>query len=216
MKILHLTDIHANIEKTISIISEKAFDFLVLSGDITHFGKKKELNTILGRLKNYTTNILAVSGNCDFPECSEHLKNEGYSVGSKIKTVQGYQFIGLEGSLKCPGTTPNEFMDEDYGTILKKLETQIDPEIPLILITHQPPHKTKNDKVFMGFHVGSKVIRRFIEKYQPVACLTGHIHEGKGTDLIGKCIIVNPGPAKDGAYALIELSGKTPPKVSLF
>ncbi|MEM1650139.1 MAG: hypothetical protein QXX47_04625, partial [Sulfolobales archaeon] len=42
-------------------------------------------------------------------------------------------------------------------------------------------------------HVGSKAVRKIIEKYQPLIGLHGHIHESGGMDRIKKTIVVNPG-----------------------
>lgn len=54
-------------------------------------------------------------------------------------------------------------------------------------------------------HVGSKIIRKFIEDIQPLACFTGHIHEGKAIDTIGNTKIINPGPFKKGKFAWFTL-----------
>jgi Icc-related predicted phosphoesterase len=41
--------------------------------------------------------------------------------------------------------------------------------------------------------VGSHAVRKMIEKYQPLIGLHGHIHESKGTTMIGRTFCVNPG-----------------------
>lgn len=66
-----------------------------------------------------------------------------------------------------------------------------------------------NDQVSPGVHVGSKVIRQFIERHQPLICFTGHIHEGIGIDHIGHTVVINAGPAGAGNYAVAETEGKT-------
>jgi Icc-related predicted phosphoesterase len=40
---------------------------------------------------------------------------------------------------------------------------------------------------------GSTAVRRFIEKYQPLLGLHGHIHEGIGANYIGRTLCINPG-----------------------
>ncbi len=42
-------------------------------------------------------------------------------------------------------------------------------------------------------HVGSKSVRKFEEKYQPLMGLHGHIHESYASDKLGRTIVVNPG-----------------------
>ncbi len=64
-----------------------------------------------------------------------------------------------------------------------------------------------SDQVSPGVHVGSKVIRQFIERRQPLICFTGHIHEGIGIDHIGHTVVINAGPAGAGNYALAETEG---------
>jgi len=41
--------------------------------------------------------------------------------------------------------------------------------------------------------VGSKAVRRSIEKHQPLLALNGHIHESRGAFKIGRTICLNPG-----------------------
>ncbi|MDR3236202.1 MAG: hypothetical protein LBT48_05675 [Prevotellaceae bacterium] len=60
---------------------------------------------------------------------------------------------------------------------IEKITSNI-PNDKLILITHAPPYNTncdytkeKNGKLI---HVGSKAVRKFIEKRQPLLSLHGH------------------------------------------
>jgi Icc-related predicted phosphoesterase len=67
-----------------------------------------------------------------------------------------------------------------------------------ILVTHCPPADTRCDVLYDGRHAGSKAIRRWIERWQPMLALHGHIHEspemsGSFVDRIGTTITVNPG-----------------------
>ena len=41
--------------------------------------------------------------------------------------------------------------------------------------------------------VGSTAVRGFIEAAQPLLGLHGHVHEGKGSAMIGRTLCVNPG-----------------------
>ncbi len=86
-------------------------------------------------------------------------------------------------------------------------------EFPVIFISHNIPYKTKLDIVkdkksyAHGKHLGSYIVRKFCEKYQPLICIGGHVHEGRGKDKIGKTIVINPGFGKD-AQVLIEIDEK--------
>ncbi|MEL6527750.1 MAG: hypothetical protein AAFQ07_18785, partial [Chloroflexota bacterium] len=55
-------------------------------------------------------------------------------------------------------------------------------------------------------HVGSKAVRAFIERVQPLVCFTGHMHECVTIDRIGDTQIINPGPVwKSKKYAYTEI-----------
>jgi Icc-related predicted phosphoesterase len=41
--------------------------------------------------------------------------------------------------------------------------------------------------------VGSKAVRKMIEKYQPLVSLHGHIHESRFAQKLGKTMCINPG-----------------------
>jgi hypothetical protein len=41
--------------------------------------------------------------------------------------------------------------------------------------------------------VGSKAVRKSLEKFQPLLGLHGHIHESKGAVYINRTLCVNPG-----------------------
>ena len=208
MKIIALTDLHGKtgILKPLSA-QLKTADLVVLCGDITHFGRKKEIANIIAQLGDLNPALLAVSGNCDYPEVEEYLVHEGVSLNATFREFMGYNFIGFSGSLPCPGKTPNEYSEEEYGIITENLHVPLDK--PLIIVSHQPPSGTLNDEVSSGYHVGSHVIRSFIEKHQPLICFTGHIHEGIGIDHIGNTAVINPGPSGSGGYAHAEMHGQS-------
>jgi hypothetical protein len=86
----------------------------------------------------------------------------------------------------------------------------------LVLVSHAPPKNTSVDFTRSGTHAGSSAIRSFIETAQPVLAVCGHIHEARGTDRIGRTIVVNPGPAQNWFYSLVELSDETDVKLLEF
>lgn len=83
-------------------------------------------------------------------------------------------------------------------------------KFPTIFISHNIPYNTKldvgKDKNSYAYkkHLGSWIARKFCEKYQPLICVGGHVHEGKGKDKIGKTLVINPGFGKD-AQVLIDV-----------
>ncbi|MBN1144431.1 MAG: metallophosphoesterase family protein [Bacteroidales bacterium] len=205
MNVIALTDLHGRKNILTALAPElESADLLLLCGDNTHFGKQKEMEEIVNGLRGKISAIYAVTGNCDYPEAEKYLTREGISLNATVKKHAGYTLVGLSGSLPCPGKTPNEYSEEEYEAILGALS--IPAGEPLLMVSHQPPFNTLNDAVSPGFHVGSKSIRKFIEKYQPLVCFTGHIHEGRAVDRIGDTLVVNPGPSGAGNFtsALLE------------
>lgn len=85
---------------------------------------------------------------------------------------------------------------------------------PVIFMSHNVPFNTKLDKIMWkkspkyGYHYGSLVTKKIIEKYQPFLCICGHMHEHQGKTKIGKTLVINPGYAFEGQYAILELKGK--------
>jgi Icc-related predicted phosphoesterase len=207
MLFVALTDIHGKDENIDSIrVALAEADAIIISGDITHFGREKETIKVLENIKRYNSNILAVSGNCDYPGVETALDEYGFNINGSVKHVNGFLVTGLAGSLPCPGRTPNEFTEEELKAVLEKSISEVPAPQNMILVSHQPPVNTLNDQVSEGVHVGSRAVRTFIEKYQPLVCFTGHIHEGISIDTIGKTKIVNPGPLWYGKYAYARIT----------
>ena len=76
----------------------------------------------------------------------------------------------------------------------------------VILVSHNPPKDTKCDAVNPELHAGSAKFRALIEEKKPLAVITGHIHEGVGTDKIGDTLVMNSGCfGENGTYGILEV-----------
>ncbi len=207
MIILGLSDIHGDITKLDQVREPLSqADLVLLVGDITNFGKEKEATHILGIIMEQTSRILAVSGNCDFPEVDSVLEQKGISIHKSGTIINDIGFIGVGGSLPAPFKTPNEMSEDDFKEGLENAVSDFPKDIPIILISHHPPINTICDRIGNGAHVGSNAVRQFIEDYQPLICFTGHIHEAEGIDHIGKTKIINPGKFRNRAYAFANVT----------
>lgn len=90
--------------------------------------------------------------------------------------------------------------EREKGTIendLKNLKKLSNPKNTIYVI-HAPPFNTKLDMITTREHVGSRAVRQFIEKEQPLLTLHGHIHEspkmsGSWKDKIGSTACINVG-----------------------
>ena len=207
MEVIALADIHGRVSVLDKISAQlESANLVLLVGDITHFGRQAQAASVLDAIAAYNPNILAVPGNCDHHEVGEYLTARNVNLDGRGLVLQGIGFVGLGGSLPCPGATPNEASEAELANRLDDAFAQLPPETPAILVTHQPPYDTVADYASVGRHVGSKSVHAAIEQYHPLACLTRHIHEAIGLDTIGASKIINPGPLHLGGYAKVGLA----------
>src|SRR5882724_3609045 len=90
--------------------------------------------------------------------------------------INGTSIAALGYSSPTPFDTPGEYSEEEIASRLAKFAELK----PLVLICHAPPLDTMLDQVKPGLHAGSRSVREFIEKHQPVQFFCGHIHEAEG------------------------------------
>jgi len=131
--------------------------------------------------------------------------------------LKGLTFIGAYGH-----TFPGKVRSKSYKkhrAILEKIFIRYKKENKggnVIFVSHNMPYNCKLDKIkskeapdgVRGKHYGSKLIRRIIDKHQPVLAIGGHMHENQGKCKIGSTIVVNPGAAIDGKCAIIDFDEK--------
>jgi len=186
-------------------------DLMLVCGDVTNFGTLEQAKNLLSILAETNIPTLFVPGNCDPPS----LVNIDLEV---VKCIHGSSilydelaFMGVGGSPITPFNTLFEMREEEIAGVLQECLHKFGGEIKrhnIILLSHSPPKNTILDKTFLGIHVGSTSIRRFIEEYKPLLAVCGHIHETKGKSRVNNTLIINPGPAKQGNYALITVKNK--------
>jgi len=195
MRVLAASDTHGD-QKRILKLAEKAqrenIDIVLLCGDLTF--AENDLTGIIGPFKKIGKKVMIIPGNheteatIDF--LSKQYKPEVYNLHGR--SVMFYNEIGIFG---CGGSNIGlfEITDEETKETLEKAHKPIKDAHFKIMMVHTPPFKTELDALWS--HVGSKEIRRQIEKIQPDVCVCGHIHETFGKmDKIGKTKVINVGP----------------------
>lgn len=196
MKILAFSDIHEDYG-AFEVLKKKAHDadFIVCAGDMSIFGNGIEES--INMLDNLGKKVFCVHGNHD----SEHkMKKLCEKTANVIFIHEGYEIFG---DVLVAGYGGGGFSrdDSDFDKYTEKMENIVPKYIKIILLTHAPPYGVKLDMV-NGHHVGSRSIRKFIEKYSPSVAVSGHIHETfRKTDKINKTVVVNPGP--EGAMIIM-------------
>jgi len=200
MRIIAFGDIHmecAGIEKITGL--SKA-DLVIITGDFTNCGGKKDALTILDVIRRINPKIYAVPGNMDKASIGNYLDELGINIHGKGFVLGDLGIFGVGGSNPTPFNTPTEFSEEELGDIVNKAYQYVTQAPTKLLISHTPPFNTAADMIGGGVHVGSTAIRKFIEEKQPDFCFTGHIHESRGEDRIGRTLILNPGMLKDPGW----------------
>ena len=208
MKVLVVSDFHGSMKafRQAAFKAEQiGADVTVIAGDITHFGSVQDARKLLSPLIELQLPIFFVPGNCDSPSLAKvNLKNAKCIHGS-CETYGNTMFAGVGGGPISPFNTPFEMTENEIMDILNQSFKHCQQKRWLILVSHTPPKDTKLDAAFIGEHVGSSSLRRFIEEKQPSVVFCGHIHEARGIDRMGKTIVVNPGPARHGQCAVANL-----------
>jgi Icc-related predicted phosphoesterase len=200
VRIISFGDIHMDSGAAENIPALESADLIIITGDLTNYGFSVDAGKVLNRLLTINSNILAVAGNLDQPEVARYIENNGMSLHGMGRIVNGLSIMGLGGSNYTPFNTPYEFSEQELADLLALGFSQIGDQKNFILVSHTPPLLTKTDRLVNGNHVGSSAVRTFIEEKQPPICLTGHIHESRGQDYIGRTLVLNPGMMKDGGY----------------
>ncbi len=215
MRFAVLSDIHGDLHK-LSQCAEilKNSDCILIAGDISRHGDFYEIEKVIGELSELNKNVFAIPGNMDGEKSIDLLEKLKVNIHGKKIDFKGFKIVGCGGATKTPFGTPFEVSEEYLENCIK---SNLSKEEKTVLVCHNPPYKTKIDKTLLGFHAGSKVLRKIIEDMQPEIFVSGHIHEAAGTDNLGKTVLLNPGPFRRGTVGIIEIeNNKINAKVERF
>ncbi len=202
MKLLAITDVHGKTQ-VLKWLTElaKNLDLLVIAGDVTDWGDKEFFRGFYKTLSDNNITTLFVPGNHD--PYHESTFPKMLNLHGESTTFNGLIFCGIGGSNPTPFNTPFELRDDQATELLSRFPERVD-----VLVSHASPYGTKCDRTYRGNHIGSKPVRSFIEKVKPKVVISGHVHEARGVDVLRDTLIVNPGPAMNGFYAIISVNGK--------
>ena len=211
------TDFHGNLDayhRAERLVRTGDFGCLIVAGDIVNHdvGAAKQRLT---ELASAGVTLLFVPGNMDSPELGSWSGIPGVQgLHGKSATVDDVFFVGLGGAPMGSGATPFEIPDAQAEQLLNRSMAGY-KNGPLVLVSHCPPKNTKVD-LASGSHIGSSVVRNFVERYKPALVVCGHVHEARGLDSIGETQVVNIGPARVGNCAEITLEDKVNVKLTTF
>jgi len=210
MRLLALSDIHGATAglAALSDLMQKV-DLVLIAGDLTEFGGSEELREVLAFLQPAAGKAVAVPGNCDRRGARELLDSEGLSADGRLLERGGALIAGSGGGMLHTGLTPYERREEELAAALESALASVsangDAHRPLIILSHTPPYDSGADSG-RGGSSGSRRLRSILDRETPPLWICGHIHESRSAQRRGETLVVNPGPLRDGHYALIEMS----------
>lgn len=207
MRIAYLVDVHSHFDAVPQATSRIGLlDLLIVGGDITTAGTPDDAARAIENWRPLAPRLLALAGNMDSPAIDAHLADLGVGLDSRGLVFGDVGVFGVSAAPRTPLRTPYELDDEELERRIEAAFADVRECRVKIFCPHAPPRGTACDRLRSGEHVGSAVIRAFVEREQPDLVLCGHIHESRGTDKIGSSRIANPGPASAGHYALVEVN----------
>ncbi len=210
MKIVSFGDVHMAIGHMRNIAAELATaDLLILSGDLTNFGGRNDAEKVLAAARSYCPAVLALPGNLDQPDVVDFLRIEHAALHGESKKIEQLGIFGCGGSNITPFHTPLEYQDEELGAVLAQAYAGVVDAPVQLMVCHTPPYATRLDRLSNGTPVGSQSVRNFIVQHQPHVCISGHIHESPGIDVIGRTTILNAGPFAAGGYIVLHYHRET-------
>lgn len=207
MKLFALADLHGSeaiLKKMVKSTAMRGADCILVAGDVAvnDLASARGLLKLIGSLGKPA---FFVPGNMDSPALASIEEVDGVKcLHGKRARLGEFSVVGVGGGPSSFLSTPFELPESELKRLLEEAFSGLESG-KFILLSHAPPKNTKLDKVSSGLHVGSSSIRKFVEEREPALAVSGHIHEARGVDKVGKTLLVNPGPAFRGFYALIEV-----------
>ncbi|MEI6731183.1 MAG: metallophosphoesterase [archaeon] len=186
-------------------------------------GLGKKVICVFGNFDDYwylypfqkTTNV--PKRNLRFVKKLKNLNNITYGYMRQ----KGINFVGFGGymdvSANWKNTRSKEEMERAKKMLVRVNKTKrllsrlMKKGKPEILVLHYPPkgvfdiiHDKSNP--YNGKSAGIDMFRQAVLKYKPRLVLCGHMHEYQGAKRLGKSLVVNPGDAEKGKYAIVDFT----------
>lgn len=207
MKVFALADLHGSegaLKKMVRSAEMRGADCILVAGDVAvnDLALARKLLKLIGSLAKPA---FFVPGNMDSPALATLEEAGGVKcLHGKRGRLGELSVVGVGGGPSSFLSTPFELSEIELKRVLEEASSGLESG-KFILLSHAPPKNTRLDEASSGLHVGSSSIREFVEERGPALAVSGHIHEARGVDKVGATLLVNPGPAFRGYYALLEV-----------
>jgi len=211
MRILALADIHGSARGQLvvrNLVNELKPDAIAIAGDLTG---ESGLSSTRALLEWLPVPTFVVPGNMDTAAAAAIFTvGKSRNLHLRKETVGAIDFVGIGGWIISPSINRSWGIDPQVAEKeVSKLLTE-----GAVLLTHVPAYghldKVPVPPAFSAGsgeieHIGSQHVRRLVDSFKPAVVISGHVHEDRGIETEGGTLFVNPGPAKNGFGALIEL-----------
>lgn len=188
-KILAIGDIHGDtglVKRLVERAKKEKVDLVILAGDLTF--AEQSTDYIVGPFIKAKKQVLLIPGNHESVSTADFLA-QAYP---NTKNIHGGSFRKGDLGIFGAGTANmgvHQIGDENIFKALKKGYEEIRGSSKKIMVTHMHPFGSKAE--IFGF-LGSKAIRRAVEKFSPDILINAHIHEAGGLhEKIGKTSVIN-------------------------
>jgi Icc-related predicted phosphoesterase len=194
MKLLAFSDwVHQDIDDLIDYLEnlDIQIDLLLYAGDGISNNNIGDKFNKLSKLSKY--GLFAVIGNDD-DALSKILINSDkiYDLHENPQELENILFIGVEGASSETGNKlgPTLLSEKE---IEEHLEKYYDSDRKIILLSHSPPFNILDfGKRHSNDNIGSKSIRKFINRENVILNICGHCHsDGRNHKRIDNCLVLN-------------------------
>jgi Icc-related predicted phosphoesterase len=163
------------------------------------------------RLRGTGIRCFVAPGNDDFLSIDSALESSEiveFAENRVIDLDETHQMITTGYSNPTPWDTERELPEDELRARIEGMAVSVRDPSNMIAVLHPPPFRSTlddapelSDDLGMTLTgtgvsmapVGSTAVRAFVETTQPLLGLHGHVHEGKGTVMIGRTLCINPG-----------------------
>lgn len=201
MRIAALADLHFTpqnydrIREPLSHVRDEA-DVLVLAGDLTNYGKKEEMESLLNALVRIRVPIIAVLGNHDYESNQqEEIIRMMSAEGVKVLDGTGYERdgVGFAGTKGFPGGFGRGVLTAfgepqikafvqaalDEAMKLERALMQLRTEKRIVVMHYSPIIDTVRGEAEQIFpYLGSSRLGEVVDRHAANLVLHGHAHHG--------------------------------------
>ena len=215
-------------------VSRDEMAALVADQDLVDERFKEAMLTTVGRwmdiaqekLAGTDSRLIVCPGNDDMFDVDKVIaRSDVVEMGEgKVLDLGGFSMVSMGWTNPTPWNTYREAPEDKLRVRIERMVDKTPDLRRTIFNFHAPPFGSNLDDApaldedlqpFLGGRamrpVGSRAVRESIAEHQPLVSLHGHIHEGKGTQRLGKTLAINPGSAyEEGVLqgSIVELDDK--------